>query len=204
MLQWVANNSPARWIHAHRLQDAGLYGQVMGTQASQKSTAVGWSRSGGWALLFQPPLWKCVQRIFRNNIHCQSSLEMIIGTKKSTLKQHCAKKSRVEPTRCRNLRAGWEKALQCRQFCAMGIAARTFCRTDAVSFYTFFVWSHKTMLYWNYKSQDKQWNLMICVLRLSVFIATCVALQRSQHLRLHFALQWYFSLLTEYDRATFS
>lgn len=46
----------------------------------------------------------------------------------------------------------------------------------------FLVQSHKTMLYWNYNSQDKQWNLMICVLRPSSFIAPCVALHRSQHL----------------------
>lgn len=42
-----------------------------------------------------------------------------------------AKKCRVEGARCRNLRAGWEKALQCRESSAMGITMRTFCRTDA-------------------------------------------------------------------------
>ncbi len=32
----ASNDFPARWIHARRVQDARFYGQVMGTQASQK------------------------------------------------------------------------------------------------------------------------------------------------------------------------
>lgn len=45
----------------------------------------------------------------------------------------------VAPALCSNLRAGSEqKALQCRQFSqGKGAAARTFCRTDAVRYWTF-------------------------------------------------------------------
>lgn len=66
-----------------------------------------------------------------------------------------------------------------------GIAVRTFRRTDAVCFYTFFfVWSHKTTLYRN--SQDKHISITIRGLRISDFIATRGALQRSQHPRAKF------------------
>lgn len=76
------------------------------------------------------------------NTHGQSDMKIIIRNNIDSRPASCvAKKSRVEGTRCRNLRAA---ALQCRQSSAIGTTMRTSCRTDAVCLCTFYVIQQNT------------------------------------------------------------
>lgn len=137
----VSNDFPARWIHACRAQDAGFYGQVMGTQASQKKYCSGLVPVRTLSPALSTATLRMCSADFQHQQHTPSKRlgdHYIRNNKTDSRAASCfAKKSRVETTRCRNLRAGWEKALQCRQSNAMGIAVRTLRRTDAVCHYTF-------------------------------------------------------------------
>lgn len=72
--------------------------------------------------------------LFSSNQHqCDMDAILIRNNRADTrVGSRSADKCRVEPTRCTNLHAGSEKALQCRHSSVMGNTVRTFCcRTGA-------------------------------------------------------------------------
>lgn len=123
-----------------------------------KSTAVGWSRSGRRSTLSQPALWECVQHA---PLTGTGAFYMINGRTDPRAASRFSSEKRVEPTRCRNLRAGWEKALQCRQPSAMGNTVRTFLRDRRSVLLHFSFRMPQSNFYSNCKQQNR--NRIICL-----------------------------------------
>lgn len=114
-------------MHAAALDSGGT--GLPKERKKKKTTAMGWSRSGRFALRSQ------TKRIFQQ----QHALVRRFGegqTGNDTISVFKVP-DRVESALCSKLRAGSEKALQCRQFIENRAGVRTFRRTDVLRYLTF-------------------------------------------------------------------
>lgn len=155
---------------------AGQWRDRASQKKKKKTTAMGWSRSGRFALRSQTLLPK---RIFQQ----QHALVRRFGEGQTGTATISIFKvpDRVESALCSKLRAGSEKALQCRQFIENGAGVRTFRRTDVLRYLTFCAATH--ILHRTNLDKLTETLMMSVIWGSLIFIATRDALQWLKHSR---------------------